>query len=97
MQQEINATLAQVEIGLDAEQFLNSKLGKYLIGVAQQESDEAMRELKFVDPTNSGKIMQLQIKAQVAEAAIKWIGEAVLIGRQSEHSLMQIEGEIDND
>jgi hypothetical protein len=31
--------------------------------------------------------MKLQIKAQVAEAALKWLVEAILIGRQAEQEL----------
>jgi len=84
---ETKTILSQVDVGLQAEQFFKTELGKYLTQIAIEEATSAAEDLKVVDPYDTSKIMKLQIKAQVAEAALKWLGEAILIGRQAEHEL----------
>ena len=88
-----NESRAIIDMGLQAEQFLKSDLGRYLVGVADAESHAATEELKTINPMNSRKVMALQIKIQVAEAAVKWLATAIIEGQQAEHQLMTNEEE----
>jgi hypothetical protein len=89
MDQETLAVLNRIHVGEAAESFLESVCGKYLVAVAQAESERAKMDLMFVDPTDTAKIFKLQKEAQVAEAALKWLGEAILVGQQSQFELQQ--------
>jgi len=44
--------VAQAELGEEARRFLESDLGKYIIGVARQEAQLALVKLSTADPTN---------------------------------------------
>jgi hypothetical protein len=96
LDENIRTSLAEVELGVEVEKFFKSNLGKYIIGVSEQEAQEAADELKEVAPNDTGKIIELQIKAQTAEKAVKWLAEAVLRGRQAEHAIYEMEAESEN-
>ncbi len=78
---------AEIILGDDADIFFETALGKYIIGRAQEESDEAAQKLKTVDPENAKEIKELQFIIQKAEAAPIWLHEAILAGRQTLESL----------
>ncbi len=83
--------IAFVDIGLEAEQFMQSDMGLYLRGRALKESDEASAALKNVSPKDEEKIIELQIMAKVAEKALVWIAEAIVEGQQAEVQIHQLE------
>lgn len=79
---------AEAIIGRDAEEFIQSELGQYLIGCAEQEAQEAMHQLKSVFPWRRRKITELQNKIWRAESFQSWLGELVIKGKQA---IQQIE------
>ena len=74
---------AEAMIGRDAEDFLKSDVGRYLIGRATQEADEAMAELKRCFPWRRRRITELQNRIYRAESIQGWIGELIIQGRQA--------------
>lgn len=78
-----NELLAEAILGKDVEDFLNSDIGKYLIGCAEQEAVEAMNELKTVSTWRKRKILDLQNRIWRAESFQKWLGELIISGRQA--------------
>lgn len=74
---------AEAIMGKDAEAFLKSELGQYITGCAQQEIDEALEELKSVDPGDSKAIRTLQNKIKVAERVPKWLTEVINTGKNA--------------
>ncbi len=88
---ETQVLLAEVELGLDAQQFLGSKLGRYLVGCAQQEVKQAFVDFKAADPEDKKAITALQNRIWVAERFQQWIAEAIGNGTNAEHQIQQKE------
>ena len=84
MDQEL---LAEAMIGKDAEDFIESDIGRYIIGCAEQEVHEAMDQLKRVYPWRRRKIQELQNKIYRAESIQSWLAELIVSGKQALQSL----------
>ena len=78
--------------GQQVEQFLSGDIGKYLVRRAETEAEHATEALKKVHPWRTRRIRELQNIIWVAEHVQKWLGEAILDGRQA---LNVIEGNDD--
>jgi hypothetical protein len=75
--------IAEAMIGRDAEDFVQSDIGKYILGCAEQEAIEAMDQLKRVYPWRRRKITELQNKIWRAESLQTWLAELVISGKQA--------------
>lgn len=75
--------VAEAVLGRDAEDFIQSDIGRYIIGCAEQESHEAMDQLKRVYPWRRRKIQELQNKIHRAESIQSWLAELVIKGKQA--------------
>jgi hypothetical protein len=82
---------AEAMLGQDAEEFLNSDIGKFLIGCADQEIQEAMEQLKNCHPWRTRKIRELQNKIWRAESVQVWLAELITRGRQAIQQLEERE------
>lgn len=81
--------LKVVELGLDAQKFLNTNLGRYLYQRALQEVEERLAEMKTVKPTDSEHIAQLQFDIRVAEQVFIWLDNAINEGVAAEQQTLQ--------
>lgn len=79
--------LAEAMVGRDAEDFIQSDIGQYILGCAEQEAHEAMDQLKRVYPWRRRKITELQNKIWRAEAIQSWLAELVIAGKQAVQQL----------
>lgn len=79
--------LAEAMIGRDAEDFIQSDIGQYILGCAEQEAHEAMDQLKRVYPWRRRKITELQNKIWRAESMQSWLAELVIAGKQAVQQL----------
>ena len=84
---------AQIQLGDEADSFFKSDLGKYVLGVAEQELQEALMGLRHVDPHDVAKIIALQNKAAVAEAVPAWLNGLIVESRQTQEMLEAYEEE----
>ena len=75
-----NPLLQQIDLGFQAESFLQSDLGRYLIARAEAEIEAAVEKLKRIDPENSALIRAEQHKIHVAEDIQYWLAEAIQAG-----------------
>lgn len=82
---------AAVEMGLDAQQFLGSRLGKYLIKRAEDERDDAIDELKGADSDSPRLIRSLQNRIWRAEQFQYWIAELIQSGTLAEEQLKEMD------
>jgi hypothetical protein len=73
--------------GKQVQEFLQEDIGNYLVGLARDQGDVAMRELKTVDPTETERIIALQMRIQIADNFIQWLAEAVAMGLQAQQTL----------
>lgn len=81
---EQHALLAAVALGLDAEQFMNSPLGRYLVDRIESEVYAALSELKQVDAEDPRHIRDLQNRVYRAEKILTWLDEVIQEGRNAE-------------
>jgi len=86
----MNELFAEAILGRDAEDFIQSDIGQYLIGCAEQEAQEAMEKLKHVFPWRRRKIVELQNRIWRAESIQSWLAEIVIKGKQA---TQQLEGD----
>lgn len=80
-----------VELGLDARQFLESKLGRYVSQRAMDEMYAATQTLADIDPFDHKAIVQAQMSHKVAAAALSWLTQAIEAGTQAEATLMAMD------
>lgn len=78
-----NELVAEAILGRDAEDFIQSDIGKYLIGCAEQEAQEAMYQLKTICPWRRRRITELQNRIYRAESIQSWLAELVIKGKQA--------------
>lgn len=80
-----------VELGDETKQFIESKLGNFLIEHARADAFDAMNTLKSIEPTKSIEIRELQNILQRAENFEAWLAEAYQAGQNAEEQLQQLE------
>lgn len=78
---------AEAILGRDAEEFLNTELGKYLIGRARREKQEAQEKLNTTSPWRRRRIQDLQNEIWRAESFEAWLAEIIMDGRNAEKVL----------
>ena len=83
-------------MGKQAEEFLASDLGRYLVGRARQEAAIAMGDLKRVAPWRRRRIRDLQARIAWAEAFEGWLRELVATGRTAVQSFDRLTAEADD-
>lgn len=74
-------------IGIQAQQFLESDLGRYLQGCAEQEQQEAMNAFLLMDASDTAAVRRVQLQAAVSSQVITWLAEAIENGDQAEQQL----------
>jgi len=92
---ERNKLRHEVALGLDAEQFLNTDLGRYLVDRATDEAIAAVEKLKTIkrsdyDDSQSfeAAIMELQHGVGLVERFQLWIEEVIENGRNTQQELI---------
>lgn len=76
--------MAEAILGQDAQDFLNTELGRYIVGRAQQERDDALRLLASVSPWRRNRIRQLQNVVWRADSMGSWLADLITSGKQAE-------------
>jgi len=80
--------LAEAILGKDAEEFLVSDIGRYLVARAEEEERDALDALSRVSSWRRGRIVDLQMKVWRAQSFKGWLGEMIVVGQQA---LQQLE------
>jgi hypothetical protein len=75
--------IAEAELGEEARKFLESDLGKCLIGMANQEVEAALIELETVQPNDVEAIRRLQNQAKLGRQFEQWLRELVVRGNNA--------------
>lgn len=76
-----------VRFGVEAEAFLKSSIGRYLLERSQEQVDAALHELSTIDPCNSRDIRRLQNVIQRNRDVESWLGEIVQAGWEARNLL----------
>ena len=69
--------IAEAELGEESRKFMESDLGKVLLGLARQETGLAQIALETVDPNEKSKIVQLQNQAWLGRKFEEWLLDLV--------------------
>lgn len=69
--------------GKQVEVFFNSDIGKYLIGRALEQKEEAQYEFTKADCTNISEMLKIQNRIIVADSVVGWLRDAVEDGLQA--------------
>lgn len=77
----------RIEVSLEAQSFLDSKLGRSLVERARRERFEALTALAETDPADLNAIRALQIKARSPLLAVQWIEDAITDGKLAYNEL----------
>lgn len=72
--------IAAAEMGEAARKFLDSDLGRCLVGMAMQEVEGAQEALERIDPTDTVGINRLQLQARMGRNFKAWLVELVTEG-----------------
>lgn len=80
MQEQAELRAMCIENGEDAEKFLKSNFGQYLLGQADLDAEQAKEQLTTVDPDDSKTIRKLQNRIHRARSLETWISSAIQKG-----------------
>lgn len=92
-QEYIHALKSRIELGMDAQAFLKSELGRYLLQRSDQDVVEGLRDLRAADPTDTRAVIAAQTKCDVAERWLKWFIDAINTGKNAETNFINTEAQ----
>lgn len=75
--------IAEALIGEEARKFIESDLGKVVLGIADQQVSEALAALEDADPSDVKQIMALQNKARAGRQFRGWLIELINAGENA--------------
>jgi uncharacterized protein YdaU (DUF1376 family) len=75
---------AEATLGIEAQEFFASEIGRFLVGRCDQEIAEASDKLATVSTWRRNRIQQLQNQIWRAQSFKGWLAELVIAGRQAE-------------
>jgi len=78
-------------IGIDAEAFAKSDIGKFLIAKATGEIEAATSDLIDADPGDWQANTETRNKIHVARMFLVWLDEAIQIGRHAHDQILEMD------
>jgi hypothetical protein len=89
-QEDVLVNTAQ--LGLEAQQFFASNIGRLVVSRAEKQIEEAYKALSIVDPDSPSDIRQLQFDIAVARAVPGWLSLVIQDGVVAERQIDEEEG-----
>jgi|GEM_PF-2249086 hypothetical protein len=80
-----------IALGFSAEDFLSSDLGKFIAEKAEAERTSAIEELISCSPFDGETISRLQSRVAVADAAMQWLADAIILGQEAQERMRQLD------
>jgi hypothetical protein len=75
--------------GEEVRNFLNSRVGSYIISAAKMDAEVAMSDFARVDPTKPEAIMEIQVRLRAANMVSVWLADAINRGQQAVEQLRE--------
>ena len=98
MSEELETAAAEVVLGIDVENFLETSVGRYILGCSEQDEADAIGNLLNIDPYKSATLGELQSaisKAQndvlIGRKVQGYLTDAIIRGNQAEEVLQNEE------
>lgn len=79
--------VAEVDLGIQAKEFLASDLGKHFVGCAMQEIAEAQEKLATCAAWRTRKITELQNRIWRANFLLSWLRELLISGKSAANAV----------
>lgn len=73
-----------IDFGIEVQAFIGSKVGQYLIKRADADVEDALEQLKEINPSDEREIRSLQTTIKRAESVQYWMAEAIQEGLNAE-------------
>jgi len=89
MNEEIDPAMETARLGIEAEAFLISSLGRYLFDRAEKEIEAAVERLVDADPEDAKLGREIRNEIYRAESVMEWIINVVNDGRTAHAELRQ--------
>lgn len=86
---DLRVTTAMIDFGMEVEAFLQSRIGRYLTGRAEDEIEAAVEALKRVDPHDTRAIQAIQNTIHRAESFGYWLAEAIQSGYNAQREFVE--------
>ena len=86
-QDEETVLLAQARVGNLCATWLDTDVGRYVVGRAEQYEMDVLRELATVKPEDRLRIVQLQERARVPALIVRFLDEAIADGEAAKFQL----------
>ncbi len=83
--------IAEVDLGMQAREFMASDLGRHLVGCLHQEVLIATEELAKVWPWRRRRIQQLQNQIWRSQFMLSWLRDLILSGKSADGALKEVE------
>ena len=80
-----------IKLGFSAEDFLSSELGKFVAEKAEAERTSAIEELVSCSPFDSESVSRLQSRVAIADAAMQWLADAIILGQEAQERMRQLD------
>ena len=80
---QVNQLREAQQVGKEAESFLVSKLGQWVINNAREQKQDVLKDLILADPTNAKAVAELQGKAVLLGLFEEWLNQAFREGEQA--------------
>ena|SRR3990167_5240232 len=83
--------VAEVDLGVQARDFLRSELGRHLVGCLQQEITLAQEALNKTWSWRRHRIQDLQNRIWRAQFMLTWLRDLILSGKAADGALQEVE------
>lgn len=91
MTPEVDHFLNITRLGIDAEAFFTTPIGKHLQAKAQAELDQAMNELVAADPDDVKANRDIRNRIHVVSMFLEWMNEAIQAGQNAHQQLKDMD------
>ncbi len=83
--------LKAVALGIEAEHFLGTALGRHIIARAEAHRDKAVIALIEADPNDPRTVQRCQNEIRLVDMLQQWIADAITEGEATERALISEE------
>ena len=81
--------VAEVDLGMQARDFVRSELGRHLVGCLHQEIVLASEKLATTYPWRWRRIQELQNRIWRAQFMLSWLRDLILSGKSADGALQE--------
>jgi hypothetical protein len=74
---------AEIEVGEEAKRFLESDLGRCIVGIVDQRITDAHTQLEEINPEDTTGVLRLQESIKLSRDFTQWLNQLVTDGEQA--------------